>query len=194
MTKISIHAPLAGCDLRHGGVQRVHEHFNPRTPCGVRLAAVRSELEQANFNPRTPCGVRPHLLLFPSSCCNFNPRTPCGVRRGSTDQALQVIEISIHAPLAGCDRPYPALRRCQANFNPRTPCGVRPDHSPPRRQQRYFNPRTPCGVRRTFYRRVKDYEGFQSTHPLRGATKRQLRAKLSDDISIHAPLAGCDLR
>ena len=125
---------------------------------------------------------------------NFNPRTPCGVRRGSTDQALQVIEISIHAPLAGCDRPYPALRRCQANFNPRTPCGVRPDHSPPRRQQRYFNPRTPCGVRRTFYRRVKDYEGFQSTHPLRGATKRQLRAKLSDDISIHAPLAGCDLR
>ena len=170
--RISIHAPLAGCDWMD----------RPR---------VKTD-EISIHAPLAGCDIVKHKIQ--NLEVNFNPRTPCGVRRGSTDQALQVIEISIHAPLAGCDRPYPALRRCQANFNPRTPCGVRPDHSPPRRQQRYFNPRTPCGVRRTFYRRVKDYEGFQSTHPLRGATKRQLRAKLSDDISIHAPLAGCDLR
>ena len=215
MTKISIHAPLAGCDLRHGGVQRVHEHFNPRTPCGVRLAAVRSELEQANFNPRTPCGVRPHLLLFPSSCCNFNPRTPCGVRRGSTDQALQVIDISIHAPLAGCDRPYPALRRCQANFNPRTPCGVRPyvrglvDQDSISIHAPLAGCDVECGLR------LIGYSQFQSTHPLRGATREallvarwkryfnprtpcgvrpylDLLSTVVVAISIHAPLAGCD--
>ena len=80
------------------------------------------------------------------------------------------------------------------DFNPRTPCGVRqsckalnvyggkfqsahplrgatlPCPAIPRRRL-HFNPRTPCGVRRLLLRR-----------------KRCLR-----HISIHAPLAGCDV-
>ena len=103
---ISIHAPHAGCDqtaieaglsdlvfqsthpmrgaTSTNDIEGVHStHFNPRTPCGVRLAAysgnplfplfqsthpmrgatpARKELAPQNthFNPRTPCGVRPH--------------------------------------------------------------------------------------------------------------------------------------
>ena len=35
---ISIHAPLAGCDFPSSGMSRGNMDFNPRTPCGVRLA------------------------------------------------------------------------------------------------------------------------------------------------------------
>ena len=57
--RISIHAPLAGCDeiLRNTGT--VGHYFNPRTPCGVRRVFVGAVLLGLNFNPRTPCGVRP---------------------------------------------------------------------------------------------------------------------------------------
>ena len=33
---ISIHAPLAGCDLLSRRSRKLRQHFNPRTPCGVR--------------------------------------------------------------------------------------------------------------------------------------------------------------
>ena len=37
-TVISIHAPLAGCDYALSDILTPHlRHFNPRTPCGVRL-------------------------------------------------------------------------------------------------------------------------------------------------------------
>ena len=35
----------------------------------------------------------------------------------------------------------------------------------------YFNPRTPCGVRPVYRQRVLVFRRFQSTHPLRGATR-----------------------
>ena len=103
-------------------------------------------------------------------------------------------DISIHAPLAGCDRaadvlPYdflifqsthplrgatmllcPLAGGC-IDFNPRTPCGVRRhregDVYP---SQDDFNPRTPCGVRPGRTVTVSGFVLFQSTHPLRGAT------------------------
>ena len=80
------------------------------------------------------------------------------------------IDISIHAPLAGCDHPARYKTPCTANFNPRTPCGVRPMPFP----GRLTNSR------------------FQSTHPLRGATADCQLTEAFDGISIHAPLAGCD--
>ena len=78
--------------------------------------------------------------------------------------------ISIHAPLAGCDRLQFTIADLRIHFNPRTPCGVRP------LQDRY---------------QPKAYQ-FQSTHPLRGATKSINGVTIVWLISIHAPLAGCD--
>ena len=58
--------------------------------------------------------------------------------------------------------------------------------------RRNFNPRTPCGVRRRLYNNPWAVFKFQSTHPLRGATAGSDARPGTVDISIHAPLAGCD--
>ena len=58
--------------------------------------------------------------------------------------------------------------------------------------EKNFNPRTPYGMRRlTNFN--KDSRGkFQSTHPLRDATKLCENGFYVNVISIHAPLTGCD--
>ena len=101
---------------------------------------------------------------------NFNPRTPCGVRPVYLDFGLEDINISIHAPLAGCD-------------------GAKMDGGS---NGEYFNPRTPCGVRQRRPPARSKSGSFQSTHPLRGATLHRAASRRADGISIHAPLAGCD--
>ena len=58
----------------------------------------------------------------------------------------------------------------------------------------YFNPRTPCGVRpRAAGRSSSKDKQFQSTHPVRGATRAVFPARRRPHISIHAPRAGCDV-
>ena len=115
--------------------------------------------------------------------------------RGATSRRVQftiVGKISIHAPLAGCDRSVGALACPPIYFNPRTPCGVRRigltglftcilfQSTHPLRGA------TPDGL--VFYLP----NTFQSTHPLRGATRIGGKREVTDEISIHAPLAGCD--
>ena len=101
--------------------------------------------------------------------------------------------ISIHAPLAGCDRTTRTLRCCRSpNFNPRTPCGVRLYHLAQKQHPTDFNPRTPCGARRAGCAAYGGDGIFQSTHPLRGATHELFLLCVNIQISIHAPLAGCD--
>ena len=82
------------------------------------------------------------------------------------------LRVSIHAPLAGCDSSTVRGRPYFHGFNPRTPRGVRPDAVQDARRDAVF----------------------QSTHPSRGATVRCARVRRPADVSIHAPLAGCDLR
>ena len=93
--------------------------------------------------------------------------------RGATKdkpELVEALDISIHAPRAGCDSHHTGLFNGLENFNPRTPCGVRRNVPVASRFRHNFNPRTPCGVRRTDHRR-KD---------------------VLHSISIHAPRAGCD--
>ena len=107
-----------------------------------------------------------HLHFNP----HFNPRTPCGVRPRGILRDAAIPDISIHAPLAGCDDGICAAQEVGKDFNPRTPCGVR---------------------RRRTRQQGNGYQ-FQSTHPLRGATSRFHDHHWHIYISIHAPLAGCD--
>ena len=59
----------------------------------------------------------------------------------------------------------------------------------------YFNPHTPCGVRLRFWTQKSHLLRFQSTHPMRGATRRLGPTHFGKPmISIHTPHAGCDLR
>ncbi len=126
---------------------------------------------------------------------NFNPRTPCGVRRGIGHTVCGEV----------------------GDFNPRTPCGVRLQTLwAGNKTQHHFNPRTPCGVRLCWSgTSPTPSRGFQSTHPVWGATFLASAACISSAdfnprtpcgvrrsvlclrrylvwISIHAPRVGCD--
>ena len=84
----------------------------------------------------------------------------------------ECLEISIHAPLAGCDRRGASSFLTDSYFNPRTPCGVRLSVQ--------FNDGLPLTI---------------SIHaPLAGCDRKWADGEVSSEISIHAPLAGCDLR
>ena len=117
------------------------------------------------------CGVRLDPAQNAARGSDFNPRTPCGVRRRTICYNQSDLGFQSTHPLRGATAV--CVRGCFFDwyFNPRTPCGVRPfDHS--------F-----CDI---------DFL-FQSTHPLRGATHNCRLRGLPDEISIHAPLAGCDI-
>ena len=130
--------------------------------------------------------------LSSSSSRHFNPRTPCGVRQEPCRGHADALRISIHAPHAGCDTPLVQGRNMPDDFNPRTPCGVRLDLSGTGITDRNFNPRTPCGVRLHDHLTQRIVQEFQSTHPMRGATRRNASGIARFFISIHAPHAGCD--
>ena len=192
--KISIHAPLAGCDLHNRAPPALKIQFQSTHPlrgatfchyradCSFNISIhaplagcdnqrISQKSQKSHFNPRTPCGVRPTQRNKPASVTVFQSTHPL---RGATAIFLDeagILFISIHAPLAGCD-PHGArlLLQPQGHFNPRTPCGVR----------RATATVTPAAVE------------FQSTHPLRGATEIVPGDLAVGDISIHAPLAGCD--
>ena len=169
--KISIHAPLTGCDASHcSGLYRP-SHFNPRTPHGVRPAEFAPVGPDGDFNPRTPHGVRlyPNVevfkrILFQSThpvggCDHFAGRTekvvtlfqsthPVGGATASPRTCPTRREFQSTHPVGGCDpSPWPSGPR-RTDFNPRTPHGVRPFRKRgPCWRGAYFNPRTPHGVR-----------------------------------------------
>ena len=167
--------------------------FNPRTPCGVRPAALATLIKTAKISIHAPlAGCDKTHPPCAKACRYFNPRTPCGVRRVVLRNTITKIDISIHAPLAGCDPCSGISFRAAHDFNPRTPCGVRLRVGLFLDGKLDFNPRTPCGVRPASISRVSGVQVFQSTHPLRGATEWQIVVLYLYEISIHAPLAGCD--
>ena len=124
---ISIHAPLAGCDAGTVWENLAAAVISIHAPlAGCDCLDAFACLDDSDFNPRTPCGVRPSAQAsLMTSWANFNPRTPCGVRLVQGVSERTYTDISIHAPLAGCDSSRPQRWRGTRNFNPRTPCGVR---------------------------------------------------------------------
>ena len=149
--RISIHAPLAGCDApdrppsAHGRPISIHAPLAGCDICGLL------SLVCARISIHAPLAGCDKLQAFDAHIGNlFQSTHPL---RGATAGMLilaAIVLISIHAPLAGCDGRYADTCRDCTDFNPRTPCGVR----------------RCC--------RIKDYTIFifQSTHPLRGATGR----------------------
>ena len=79
-------------------------------------------------------------------------------------------DVSIHAPHAGRDMATQGLRLPLCGFNPRAPCGAR---------------------LMGFLQAIAEY-GFQSTRPMRGATRLAWMQTHGFLVSIHAPHAGRD--
>ena len=78
------------------------------------------------FNPRTHRGVRQWSSFISTNFMSyFNPRTHRGVRHITNAELKNRIDISIHAPIVGCDKRKKKKRGTEKYFNPRTHRGVR---------------------------------------------------------------------
>ena len=118
-----------------------------------------------------------HLLRGATSShtwfSSVDPFQSTHLLRGATDCRYPIriqFHVSIHAPLARCDRPARTGRRETAGFNPRTSCEVRP------------------GLRLEYSKL-----GLVSIHaPLARCDYIFANFFVCADVSIHAPLARCD--
>ena len=151
--KISIHAPHAGRDCQAAHREPYCTNFNPRAPCGARLDVLfLHALTRCDFNPRAPCGARRSIYCPQCGHGTFQSTRPMRGATAADDLTVAVNIISIHAPRAGRDFQKANNRVALPNFNPRAPCGAR------------------------LFRCCKMFlpTRFQSTRPVRGATKRFL--------------------
>ena len=115
--------------------------------------------------------------------------------RGATSSPLgqpKGAAVSIHAPHAGRDVSLQRLLFRVLCFNPRAPCGARHTDFSLLRTCFSFNPRAPCGARHALRCPSDSTRGFQSTRPMRGATRTTSVTTVIMPVSIHAPHAGRD--
>ena len=167
---ISIHAPLAGRDngiRRQGRGRRISIHAplaGRDTPCA------RGTVVAQHFNPRAPCGARLSHYGTTMLSTNFNPRAPCGARPGIRRRRVLRALFQSTRPLRGATvRQFLKLRLIRISIH--APLAGRDYHRHTRRcGHRYFNPRAPCGARPEII----------------------LVFRHGVEISIHAPLAGRD--
>ena len=170
--EISIHAPLAGCDREKSFI------------CG----------DYKDFNPRTPCGVRPRPRFCHAFGNQFQSTHPLRGATAAERTAAAGREISIHAPLAGCDGLCDVVGKILAISIHAPLAGCDSHHSVYQRMNRAFQSTHPLrGATTRLWGWRWAPRKFQSTHPLRGATVLGRAGDRLFDISIHAPLAGCDL-
>ena len=123
---------------------------------------------------------------------SFQSTLPLRGATGDVAEWFAESVISIHTPLAGSDRRRVVL--CPAaGISIHTPlAGSDGRRRTSGRGRSYFNPHSPCGERPSKAENRKEAKTFQSTLPLRGATRRGLHPDHAHDISIHTPLAGSD--
>ena len=172
-TQISIHAPLAGCDYTEALGETVTYEFQSTHPLRGATAYPPRPWPNGRFQSTHPLrGATRRLRRNARHRAHFNPRTPCGVRPRSI---------------------FP--RRYRPDFNPRTPCGVRRHGGSLRQRHGDFNPRTPCGVRLRLIRYPDAAPAaFQSTHPLRGATATVTAYNSATVFQSTHPLRGATRR
>ena len=123
-----------------------------------------------DFNPRTHRGVRLFTFSFESTLPNFNPRTHRGVRLYACSPISFLTNISIHAPIVGCD---------QMIYTPYS-------------RHYIFQSTHPSWGATYLPARLYVSTLFQSTHPSWGATVANFFKDAFKHISIHAPIVGCD--
>ena len=173
----------------------MHTYFNPRVPCGTRLVNLFCYRFGIGISIHASHAGRDALVSVIFDCIIFISIHASHAGRdqfGNNDPIA--IDISIHASHAGRDyitglivagvfkfqstRPMRDATSASGAvalliyFNPRVPCGTRLAYSLSCRCYHiHFNPRVPCGTRQ---RRAWAHLSrliFQSTRPMRDATK-----------------------
>ena len=169
---ISIHAPRAGSDTERGDNGFGSTDFNPRSPCGERLTLCASTDRPFLFQSTLPVrGATSGKRGFPIPFTQFQSTLPV---RGATSAFCvdsRGCKISIHAPRAGSDYIGAESVHCIGHFNPRSPCGERRFWIAKNRANGKFQSTLPVrGATRTCGTHSQIPSRFQSTLPVRGAT------------------------
>ena len=161
-------------------------------------------------------GATTNPANMPIMSKDFNPRTPCGVRLVSPEYLKIMIDISIHAPLAGCDqipqRIKDHIQRFQsthplrgatsfADYEPKD-CRIS-IHAPLAgcdlfrtnimKSTKNFNPRTPCGVRLGTLITIRVVLDFNPRTPCGVRQQAVLGSMLIDEFQSTHPLRGATI-
>ena len=162
-----------GCDPgRHPKGVRPQNHFNPRTPCGVRRQRRERDHVQSPISihaPRVGCDARSAAISGNTSSFQSTHPVWDATINGSALVASYSLFQSTH-PVWGATAGCTGLPGLEMYFNPRTPCGVRLDSCHIRGKNSRISihaPRVGCDYK---------VEDFAATAI----------------ISIHAPRVGCD--
>ena len=139
---------------------------------GATAVASSSVIGKREFQSTRPMRGATLGSILAANTQIISIHAPHAGRDARVDAHILESIISIHAPHAGRDVEG---ERLAAEFL-------------------YFNPRAPCGARQSRKGRSSSHTGFQSTRPMRGATKLYEIIDGLFGISIHAPHAGRDSR
>ena len=163
--------PLRGATPSNA-VNNASSDFNPHSPCGERQTDHETDVDEDEFQSTLPLRGATRALSNPLRFRVFQSTLPL---RGATYSRTPVqifLFISIHTPLAGSDGSTAPCVARRKYFNPHSPCGERRVvRSETRRTMMYFNPHSPCGERLGAFEWNNTMFEFQSTLPLRGATR-----------------------
>ena len=208
--QISIHTPLAGSDRLLVQLVLLGGHFNPHSPCGERPKDVRVELPDGKISIHTPLAGSDPIRRQQHPKRHISIHTPLAGSDCGVEPLWRVAyPISIHTPLAGSDVRTQVQSQHQKYFNPHSPCGERLEYQRKDMIHVYFNPHSPCGERHAArdsrFEQVISihtplagsddlaiskplwWTQFQSTLPLRGATRPRLLHPKQNNFNPHSP-------
>ena len=210
--------PMRGATAKCTSTARFDQHFNPRTPCGVRLLHIHFTVGFVLISihaPHAGCDPFPNTRYLEYDAISIHaPHAGCdvivfsvwhplplisihaphaGCDRRLIDGKMQAALISIHAPHAGCDIAGMSNLVCLLLFQSTHPMrGATATSNNIQAFAQNFNPRTPCGVRHCMPD-MRKAAGQISIHAPHAGCDQQTAAPMPDlSISIHAPHAGCD--
>ena len=188
--------PRAPCGARQRKprITDISGKFQSTRPLRGATTAAGITLVQLLFQSTRPLRGATARLLASDNSTIISIHAPLAGRDSTPSRQSVRHLISIHAPLAGRDHILPTSPQRQPDFNPRAPCGARHKYIQCRSCFANFNPRAPCGARLCIrgeiaaaidisihaplagrdhlqYYHEKQTKIFQSTRPLRGATR-----------------------
>ena len=130
---------------------------------------------------------------FSAAGQDFNPRSSCEERLLYHIHRAKVAEFQSTLLMRGATRAQCGGGCKGLYFNPRSSCEERQGKFCMVMHSHDFNPRSSCEERRALKGIIVQFDLFQSTLLMRGATVEVEKLKSINSISIHAPHARSDL-
>ena len=148
MIYISTHAPHARRGA-HAEIGRLYyKNFYSRASCEARRISADRAVKVQNFYSRASCEARRLLPWCNLTVIYFYSRASCEARLDISQDAIDEIKISTHAPHARRGDKSISFTVKSWNFYSRASCEARRDMPGIKRQSVYFYSRASCEARR----------------------------------------------